>query len=175
MCISVSPCLLKHILLDCIKKSCRNSFKFIEVTLYLLTIITTAEDALAVLNISGSNLNTNRDSSHLLFRELPARSLVGIIYLNPDSCLTQSLLELIGLIKYSLLLLLDGNNHNLSRCNLRRQHKTGIVTVNHDHGTDKSGCCTPGGLVNILKSIVFIRELNTEGLSKAITEVVACT
>ena len=136
MCISVSSCLLKHILLDRIKKSCRNSFKFIEVTLYLLTVVTTTKDAFAILNISGTDFYTKRDSSHLLFRELPARSLVGIIYLNSDSCLTQSLLELIGLIKYSLLLLLDGNYHNLGRCNLWWQHKTRIVTMNHDHGTD---------------------------------------
>ena len=143
MCISVSPCLLKHILLDIIKKVCNHCFQLIEITLYLLTIVTTTEDTLAVLNISGSNLYTNRDSSHLLLRELPARSLVGIVNLNSDSCLTQSLLELIGLIKYSFLLLLDRNNHNLSRCNLRRQHETRVVTVNHDHGTDKTGCCTP--------------------------------
>ena len=49
MCISVSPCLLKHILLDIIKKVCNHCFQLIEITLYLLTIVTTTEDG-SVLN-----------------------------------------------------------------------------------------------------------------------------
>ena len=50
----------------------------------------------------------------------------------------------------TFLLLLDRNDHNLGRCDSRRQFQTAIITMYHDDSADHTGCHTPGSLVNML-------------------------
>ena len=149
MSFSVSSCSLKHILLDSIKNFWNSVCKLIDRYSNLLSCITTNNNSLISLDISWSHLNSYRDTTHLLLRELPARILIWIINLNTKPCCLKSLSNFISLVKNACLLLHNRNNINLNRCNLRWKHKSWIITMSHDNSTDKSCCCSPWSLVNI--------------------------
>ena len=67
------------------------------------------------------------------------------------------------------------SDNSLYRSDPRRQHQTGIITMNHDDRTDQTGSHTPGSLMYILQLIIFIRKLNAKCTCKSITEVMAGT
>ena len=70
-------------------------------------------------------------------------------------------------------MLLDGNYHNLNRCNFRWKHKAGVVAVYHDNCSDQPGGHSPGGLMDVLEFVVFVCVLNMKGPGKSVSEVVA--
>ena len=172
MCVSVGACLLQHILLDGFQKRGDQGLQLIQLHGLLLTVVTANHNRLSVCQIPGTNLDTHGDTAHFLLGELESGGLVRSVHLHADS-LGQLLLKRIRCLKNSFLLLLDRDDHHLSGRYLRRQNQTVVVTVYHDHRTDETGSHTPAGLMNIFQSIVLIRVLYTEGLSEAVTEVVA--
>ena len=65
------------------------------------------------------------------------------------------------------------HDHNLDRCDARRQDKAVVIAMDHDDRPDRAGRQAPGCLVDIGQLIVFVRELDTEGLGKAIAKIMA--
>ena len=65
MSISVCSCLFKHIVLDRIKQFLYLCLDVVDRYSELLMGVTANQNSLIILDISRSNLNTNRDSTHL--------------------------------------------------------------------------------------------------------------
>ena len=141
----------------------------------LLAGIATDNHSLICLDILRSNLDTYRDTLHLLLRELPARALVRIVYLHLKACLQQGGLQLVSLIQNTFLMLGNGDNHHLGRRDPRRQNQSAVIAVNHDDSSNQTGSHTPGCLMYILQGVVFCCILNVKCLCEAIAEVVAGT
>ena len=147
MLLPVRSCALQHFFLHQLQNFSRLCFDLVQRNFYLFSRIPAADDTLARLNIFRSDLHTNRYTAHLLLGKLPARALIAVVHLYPERA--QPVLQFICFIQYAFLLLLDRNNHNLCRRNLRRQHQPGIVSVHHDHRTDQAGRRSPRGLMYI--------------------------
>ena len=142
MCIAVSPCSFEHLLLHGLKKFAYPAYNIIEGNFDLLPCIPADENALACLDVLGTDLETKRISSHLCLGEFPSGSLVGIV--NLDSCNFRKLIpEFISLVENAFLLLLDGNDAKLYGSNPGRKYKSLVVSVNHDERTDESGGHAP--------------------------------
>ena len=175
MCISVSTRTLKHVTLNSIQKLLHLICKLLKGYCVFLTGISSAENSLAVLNILRTTLNTDRNTTHLLLCKLESRALVCIVNFRTDPCCLQCCKKLICFLHNTLFTLLDRNDHSLYRCDSRRKDKTAVVAVNHDDGTDHTGCHSPGCLMNIFQCVIFICILDSKCLCKTISEVMACT
>ena len=53
------------------------------------------------------------------------------------------------------------------------EHKAVVVAVGHDNGTDNAGGHSPGCLVRIAKLVFTVGKLDSEGLGKAVAEIMA--
>ena len=129
-------------------------------------------NALTVLNVLRTDLDTNRDTFHFIFSKLPARRVVAVVQLNSYSRSFQLIGKFICLFKYAFLVESNRNYYDLDRCNSRRQSQTVVITVRHYYRTDKSRCNAPRRLVRVLEFILLICELYVESPCKTITKVV---
>ena len=139
----------------------------------LLAGIAADDNALALCDIPGSDLDAKRNSSHLLLREFEAGALVGLVDFYAEAALCQHLTDFLGLLENAGFPLLDRNDHDLCGRDLGRKHETGVVAVYHDERADDSGGHAPGGLVSIFELVVPVSELDAVGLREVASEVVA--
>ena len=171
MLFKVLLCSCEHIFLDLIEELTDFCRYFWDSALNLFSCISSYKYALACLEILRSNLDTYRDSSHLLLCELESGCSVCIVCLY--SVIWKTLCDIVSCVKNALFLLLDRNNNNLDRSDLRRNNESWVVAVYHDHSSDSTCCKSPWSLIYIVKFVVFARILDLECLGKSITEVVA--
>ena len=136
----------------------------------LLTGVAAYQNALTGLDILRSDLNTQRDSAHLLLAELPARALVGIIYLYLEACLLQLAAQLLGLLQNAFLVLGDRDDHDLRGRDAGRQYQAAVVAVYHDDcADDTSGHRAPANF-----SLSVLRPLMT-GMARTFSQKSAYT
>ena len=81
MSLKVLLCSVVHILLDLVEKLSNLCSNICNCTLDLFSCVTSYKYTLTCLKILRSDLDTYRNSSHLLLRELEARSSVCIVSL----------------------------------------------------------------------------------------------
>ena len=168
-------CHVVHVLLDGLQELCHLFGKLIQGYGDLLPGITSYQDCLVVLDVSGSDLHPKGDASHLAVGKLPARALVAVVHLDSEALLQKLCLKLCGLLQDALLLLLYRDDDHLGRCDPGGQTQAVVVSVHHDDGADDTGGYAPGGLVYVLQLVVLIAVLDVEGFGKAVAEVVGGT
>ena len=169
--VSVGAGALQHIRLHLLQNLIRFFFQILQTYLDLFTGIPSADHAAACFDILGADLHADRNAAHLLLGEFPARALVGIVHLHAEAA--ETVAQGVGHFQNALLLLLNGDDHDLHGRHSGRKHQTGVVSMYHDDRADQTGGHAPGGLINIFQLVVLIRKLNAEGLGKAVSEIVA--
>ena len=102
----------------------------------LLSRIAAHDYDLSILDIFRSDLDTRRDTEHLLLAELPPRALLGIIDLRAVACCLQRVKQLIRFVKYAFFVLRDRDHSHLYRRDPRREHQTTVIAVYHDDRPD---------------------------------------
>ena len=140
----------------------------------LLTAYAADEHAAVVLDVARTELQTERNTLHLVLAELPARGVVAVIKLNAVK-LGKLSRYLRCLLKNSLLMLSNGDKSHLNGGYLRRQDKSVIVSVSHDYSTDHTGRHSPGRLVRIAYLVLAIGIGYIKCSCKAVSEIVGCT
>ena len=163
---------LEHVALDGLEKLRELFLDLVERDNDLLAGVAANKDCLVVGKILGTDLDTDRNTAHLLLGELEAGRLVGVVHLDADIC-RKTVAKSVSGVENAFLLLLDRNDHRLNRCYQRRKHEAGVVAVHHDDGTDHSRGHAPAGLVSVDEFIFLIRVLDTERAGKSVAEVVA--
>ena len=144
MLFTVFESLCKHSLGDILFEHCCDRFNNIfKSNVFLFTVVTCADNALVVLDILGSELDSYRNALHFVFGELPAGRVVAVIDLYSYACGFELLSDLICHIKNALFVLLDRNDNCLNGCNCRGKNKSAVVAVGHDNCTDKTCCNAP--------------------------------
>ena len=108
-----------HITLDCLEDLTQFHCDLIHRYHDLLTIITTNNDNLILLNILRSDLDTCRDTKHLLLREFPSRTLLRIINLHSVSGFLKFSKQFICFVKHAFLVLSNRNHTTFNRCKMR--------------------------------------------------------
>ena len=164
-------CTVIHILLDSGEKVSYLLRQLVNTHLHLFRGITPYHNAYSVFDVSGSNLHTKRNAAHLLLREFKARALIRVIHLHAE--VGQHIPKLISLLQHTFLALLNRNNANLRRRNLRRNNQTAVVSVHHNHRTDYAGRHAPGCLPYVLELVILIRKGDVIGLCKFLSEEMA--
>ena len=148
MAVTMCSCSLQHFLLHGLQDLGCLGLQILQSDFDLLSGITTADHALACLDILRPDLHTNRITSHLSLCELEAGGLVTVIYLDTE-ILRQAVSQLIRLVENAFLFLHNGYNADLDGCHTGRDHQAFVITMYHDQCTDQTGGHTPGGLMYI--------------------------
>ena len=106
------------------------AFQFIQRNKGLFAVVAANDDALVLFDVLWTDLQTQRNTLHLILTEFPTRTLVCKVGFY--SCnFFKSFCNFLSLFDYAFFMHSYRNNHNLCRCNTRRNNKTAVVTVNH--------------------------------------------
>ena len=88
--------------------------------------------------VLGTKLNSHRCTFELPFIEFPARLFVAIINCNSQTSFLKLIRNLICFTANlsSVVLRIDRDDYELCLCYIRRQYKTFVVRMYHDHSSD---------------------------------------
>ena len=159
---------------DLLQQAGNLAFEILQLDKGLFAVIATDQHALAGFDILGADLQAKGYALHLILGELPAGAVLGKIYVCTE-VLFEALTQGGSGLGNALLMLGDGDDHDLDRSDSGGQHQAVIITVGHNNGADDAGRHTPAGLVRILQGIVAVGELDIKGTGKAVAEVVGGT
>ena len=141
----------------------------------LFTIVAANQNALAVLDITRTDLETEREALHLVLGKLPTGAVVGDVDLSANTSLLKHLVQLGCLVDNARLVCCNRDNNQLEGSDLRRQYQTLVVAVGHDDRTDQTSGYAPRSLIHVLEGVVLVGELHVECACKAVTEVMRRT
>ena len=115
----------------------------------LFPVITADQNTLVFLDIFWPNLQTQRNTLHLILGKFPSGRIFTVIQFDAEFFL-QTVIKLPRFFQYAFLVLGYRYNHNLDRRNFRRKHQAVIVAVHHNDGAYHAGGYAPGGLEGTL-------------------------
>ena len=128
------------------------------------------------LNVARADLDTDRDALLLPVVVLPSGVVgVTIIELGTDALVQQRLKDILavrGDVGHGHFLGHNGDDDSLQRGDARGQDQTGVVTVDHNHHTERTGGEAPTGLPGNLTLALDVLVSNVEHLAKVLAEVV---
>jgi len=130
--------------------------------------ITTTDRNDTVFEILGTDLDANGNSTNLPMRKLAKRSETRtIIEFSTNSLCIERVDDLFGLVVdvfVGLSLEDQRNDDDLNGGNTRRKNETTIITMNHDHDTNRTSRKAPRVLNNVLNSTFLVLKVNIKVL-----------
>lgn len=172
--------LVEQVLLDGLEQLRNSSLEIGNLQHNLLSGVSSHSHNLALLDISRSDLDSQRNTSQLGVRELPAgRVSISGIRSNSDVNVSQSLLNIgsgvhngSSLLSSQLGSQSTGDDDGLGVGHSRGENQTLVVRVSHGHDTNDSGGQTPGVLPGeeLVGSSVGILHGNVKHLGKVLTQ-----
>lgn len=129
---------------------------------------------LILFKVFFANFQTNGSSFNFPAGVLEARVVIlAVVNLHSDVLSSKLFGNLVGLVLDSglvVILVKNWNNHNLGLGNLRRQHNSSVVRVNHKHSTNCTGGDAPGCLPDVLFFAFCILIPNLKHLTEVLPE-----
>ena len=117
-------CSCKHTVMDDLQLLCNSLFQIFQFDNDLLTIGTANQNTFAILQITGTTFNTNRNALHLVLSTLPTHGVVAVIHLYTEAGIGKTSLQFTGSFQNTGLMLRNRQNDHLHGSNLGRQNQT---------------------------------------------------